>query len=81
METITQNDDELIDHVLLKKVQTDTTSNESNGPKGYQKLNSRRCSGQQNKSVDVVFQERIKNWKKKQLKSMTLSDQLDFRNP
>ena len=44
METITQNDDELIDHVLLSKKFTDTTSLGST--KEFKKLTSRRFSGQ-----------------------------------
>ena len=43
LDTITQNDDELIDHVLLKKVES--TSTASSGPKDYKKkTHSRRFS-------------------------------------
>jgi hypothetical protein len=45
METLTQNDEELIDHVLLKKINNDAASNGSGGPKDFKKLTSRRHSG------------------------------------
>jgi hypothetical protein len=38
-------------------------------------------NSQKNKSVECVFKERLVKWKKSQLKTMTLTDQLDFRDP
>ena len=60
-ETMTNDDEEMIDHKLLKKIAPDTISN---GSQEFKKMTSRRFSGQQNKSVDVVFKERLQQWKK-----------------
>ena len=60
METMTQNDDELIDHQLLKRV----GDNVSNGSNDNMKNTARSSIGQKNKSVEVIFKERIVKWKK-----------------
>lgn len=41
----TIDDDELIDHTLLKKIVPDSTSNGSSSQKEFKKLTSRRVSG------------------------------------
>jgi hypothetical protein len=50
-----------------------------------QELNNSTLSSdtiiEKKKSVQEIFKERVQQWRKAQMKEMTLADQLDLRNP